>query len=181
MLIANNASERANWEVLWIAKGKLQRKDCGHDLTEAMRIYSLVKGKRSGATLRCKNMGFPPPDRLLPRKVRGKRHGRIVTGILNPLKKLNNQGIWWCPYCRELRRFKETKGFRYPGTKTFISETRYVCPICSTPHRDHNVRRWNPLARKITASLEQKQSRSANRTPEERKKARQRRKRRKEE
>lgn len=163
--IAHGALYRAKWEVLWIKNGKIQRKDCGDDLTEAIRIYGVVKGNRKGATLRCKNFGFPPPDKFRPTEVviKHKRYLKI------PMKQLNAKGIWWCPYCRELRRFKLSRSFQVGGVT--VRDVRHICPMCGISHRDIHVRRWNPVATRLFYELEEAPRRRANRTKESRKKA----------
>lgn len=195
------AGERARWEVLWVSKGKIHRKDCEHDLTEAIRVYNLVKGKRPGATLRCKNMGHPPPEYLLPRQVKykareelprpkiirrgGKRYRQtheVITkvGLLVPMKKKNAAGIWWCPYCRELRRFAKRKTVKVDagnGQMIKIGSPGMYCPLCGTSHRDHNVRKWNPIAIKIFYEMEAEHHRAPARTKQSRRAARRRRKR----
>lgn len=148
---------RARWEVLWIAHGKIQRKKTGYDLAEAMRIRDLVKAAgRSGVTLRCCNMGFPPPEKLqartitfdAPKLVRGKR---VMSVRLNPMRKRNAQGVWWCPYCMQLRRFVKRKGFTVDGIH--VPEPGMHCPMCNISHRDWHVQRWNPIAARITARV----------------------------
>jgi rubrerythrin len=150
--------DHLRWEVRWVKKDdregyRIVCIDCEDDLDEAIRIY--VKAKSAGkkmATLRCRNSGFPPPQELRPYT---KRKSRIVTrrrkkvkeyylAVFNPMRKQNNKGIYWCPYCRELRRFQTQNGFLIQGV--FVPEPGLHCPICGTSHRDYHVRRWNPLA-----------------------------------
>lgn len=137
--------------MLWIAKGKVVRKDFGSDLSEALRIYVLAcKAEKSGATLRCKNMGFPPPEEY-QREWTGwavGSKGQRVEQYSEPLRDLNIQGIWWCPYCMKLRRFTKVKSFKVDGIRVPIPGM--VCPMCRVSHRDSNVMKWNPLARQIT-------------------------------
>lgn len=158
-----NAPERANWEVLWVKNGKIQRKDCAHDLVEALRIYEMVKNAgRKNVTLRCKNFGFAPPTKLQPHEVvvKKKRYLKV------PLKKLNAEGIWWCPYCMKLRRFKRSNNFGIAGV--VVREVRHVCPMCGISHRDHHVRKWNPVAQRLYYELEEAPRRRAPRTKETR-------------
>lgn len=194
-MIGANAPDRANWEVIWVRDGKIQRKDCGHDLVEALRIRDLAKDAgRKNVTLRCKNFGFAPSANLQPHVVKvkvplnppkivyrkGKRYRKTheVKEMLKvPLKKLNAEGIWWCPYCMKLRRFKKTNSFEYDGIR--VQETRHVCPLCGISHRDINVRRWNPVASRLFYELEEAPRRRASRTPESRKKEFKRKRRRK--
>lgn len=117
------------------------RKDFGNDLCEAVRIHALaVQGGRSGVTLRCKNMGFPPPAKYRPDPEEPNDPA--------PLELLNEQGVWWCPYCMKLRKFKKVSGYRLDGI--WVAIPGMVCPMCKTSHRDPHVQRWNPLARQIT-------------------------------
>lgn len=191
MLISNQASERARWQVLWIKDGRKITKDFEHDLTGALEVYVKVKGRRPGATLRCTNMGFPPPEELLPRIVivrkplakpkivrrGGKRYRKTherVRARLVPMKKKNAEGVFWCPYCRELRRFKLKKKFKIEGV--WLHEERMVCPMCGVSTRDHNVRRWNPIASRITYDLDNRRRRAPKRTVATRRRRRRRRK-----
>lgn len=185
-MVGSNAPERANWEVLWIRDGKIQRKDCGHDLFEAIRIRDLVKDAgRKGVTLRCKNFAFAPPAELQPHVVKvkvpldpprivkrnGKRYRKTheVKEMLKiPLKQKNAEGIWWCGYCMKLRRFQKTTSFKVDGIT--VRETRHVCPMCGISHRDHHVRKWNPVAQRLFYQLEEAPQRRASRTKETRKK-----------
>lgn len=184
-MIGANAPDRANWEVLWIKDGRIQRKDCGHDLVEALRIRDLaLEGGRKAVTLRCKNFGFAPPVELQPRVVtvkvpldppkiirrNGKRYKKTHERkdmLKIPLKQKNVEGIWWCPYCMKLRRFKKTNSFKVDGIT--VRDVRHVCPMCGISHRDHNVRRWNPVATKLFYQLEEAPQRRASRTPKSRK------------
>jgi len=190
---AHGALYRAKWEVMWVRDGKIQRKDCGDDIVEAMRIRDLaLDGGRKAVTLRCKNFGFPPPDHLRPQEVLvnvplnppkivrrgGKRYRKTHEKkrmLKVPLKKLNAEGIWWCPYCMKLRRFKKTNSFVLDGIR--VQETRHVCPMCGISHRDHHVRRWNPVAQRLFYELEEAPRRRASRTKEGRKRAYRRKKR----
>lgn len=203
MLAVNDAPDRAKWEVLWIKNRKIQKHDCGSDLGEALRVYMLVKlAERPGATLRCKNMGFPPPEEYLPRHVRvkqkvelprpkivtrkGKRYRKthevvIKEGLYTPMKKRNAEGIWWCPYCREFRRFVKKNNVSVPvvqGGKQSIhfTEPGMYCPLCGISHRDQNVRKWNPIAPRIYAEMETSRTRAPARTAASRRAARRRKK-----
>ena len=170
MLATSNAPDRARWEVLWVKDRKVHRKNCGTALSEAMRVYQLVvEAGRPGATLRCCNMGFPPPAELQPRRVRGKRNGKIVEGTVVPLKAKNLEGVFWCPYCMKLRRFTTKKDHIVEGIA--IRDEIHCCPMCKISTRDHNVRKYNPLAAKITYEIEAKGTRSAPKTAQERRAA----------
>jgi hypothetical protein len=146
-----SAMERTNWSVVWLnPRGKWIEKRPGPqypglNFVDALELYEKVKSAgRRGVALRCKNVGFPPPERLMPRKVRvkTKKRGRTIIreGIYTPMRKYNDKGIWWCPYCMRLRRFKPIRN-RYNKTVT------YRCPSCGVEHRGHHVRAHNPVAR----------------------------------
>ena len=153
--------ERARWRVAWVVKRKGEivviEKDFEHDLNAAIELY--VKAKRAGkhmATLVCCNVGFPPPERLQPhhKKVYEKKRvgkkmkkvGRLVA--INPIHNLNLKGIWYCPYCRELRRFEKQDGFEV--SQVLVAVEGLHCQICGASHRDGHVRKWNPVARSVT-------------------------------
>lgn len=175
-MLGSNAPDRAKWEVIWVAKGRVIRKKFGTDLMSAVTLFQKVKAAgRPGATLRCCNMGFPPPAELLPRRVRGKRHGKIVEGTVSPLRQKNAEGIFWDPYCMQLRRFKTVKDHRVEGVD--IRDEVFACPLCGISTKDHNVRKYNPLAIRITYEIEAKGTRAAPKTTQARKAAYRRKKR----
>jgi hypothetical protein len=156
MYASSGTPSRARWAVMWVYRSKrgkptVARKDFGDDVASATELY--LKARDSGkkfATLACVNMGFPPPVELRPHNVVKKgrdkrtRKIRIVTVHLQPMKDLNHEGKLWCPYCRELRPFVLRKTAVYKGI--MMRDPRYVCPVCTVSHRDHNVRLWNPTA-----------------------------------
>lgn len=152
------AVRRAKWEVMWLRRGAVVRKDCGSDLAEALRILELVKGAgRKGATLRSKNIAFPPPAKYADTEQvpigRSKRTRKIVYAertieppqYLTTMRSLNKRGVWWCPYCMKMRRFTRVKGFELDGI--WVDKVQYVCPLCGVSHG--LVRRFNPLAAEI--------------------------------
>jgi rubrerythrin len=145
-----DAGMRARWEVLWIKDRRVIRKDCGDDLSEATRVYTLaIQAGKTAATLRCRNMGFPPPEKLRAREVVFDRprliNGEKRTSVrLNPMKKRNAEGIWWCPYCCKLRKFVKRRGY-YVG-EVWVDDDHLCCPLCGITHRDHHVRKYNPIA-----------------------------------
>lgn len=151
--VTTNAIALAKWSVLWVGKnkkGKTQifERDCGYDLTEAVRIRDLcVKGGKKSVTLRCKNTGFPPPERLMPHpqyvvvEKKGKRYKKRV-GTINPLSELNLQGIYWCPFCMKVRKFVHRDGFWIEGI--WVDKKGLYCPMCDIYFGNHHVRRWNP-------------------------------------
>lgn len=164
------ALDNARWEALWVAGGKVIRKDCGTDLAEAVRIYTLaVQAGKRAATLRCKNVAFPPPDKYYRRPVRRKEkvNGRtvIVTDYVSVMNEVNRKGAFWCPYCMQLRKFVRRKGFEVSGV--WVSEPHYACPICGVTHTNFAVKRFNPVASRMAAS-----TRQVAQSPEEKRKAR---------
>lgn len=155
-----NANGTIRWSVLWVVPTKksyrIKEVEFEHDLTAAISLYTRAKqaGKRL-VTLRSMNVGFPPPEKYQPyyKRVRDKRwkKGKRQKGVTKfkqvlvvPLRKLNRRGIFWCPYCREMRKFQEQPG-TYVG-RTFVEAPGLYCPIDGTSHRDYHVRKWNPVA-----------------------------------
>jgi len=143
--------ESARWQVMWIDRqGVINEKDFGNDLYAARRFYVAARDKGvKSPTLRCCNVGFAVPtkyeDTMLVDKVKvvkrgGKRYKQTVkVEVDNPngITNLNHRGIWWCPYCCELREFeRESRG------------TRIVmfCPMCEVTNLDFHVRKYNPMA-----------------------------------
>lgn len=167
MYATEGAPERAKWEVIWVKDGRVARKDCGNDLAEALRVYALTlqAGKRL-ATLRCKNMAFPPPERFRARTelkhFRSKHSGRVTTEecYIQPMDALNRKGIWWCPYCIKMRKFKLSKSFIHESVR--VQDPRYACPLCGASHRMQTVAQFNPIAHKVEAHLSR--SRAGKRT-----------------
>lgn len=151
-----SATKNANWEVIWKYKGHLVRKDCGTDLPEAIRVYNLaVKADKPSVTLRCKNVGWPPPDKYWRRPTvrKEKVNGRVKKTVVyvSHMNELNRRGLWWCCYCMEFRRFERRKGFIISGV--FVPKPVYACPICGVSHQDFHIRNYNPVAARIEASL----------------------------
>lgn len=154
MYTGNDAAMRARWEVLWVKDGRLHRVGTGEDLYEALRIYTLaVKSPgRKAVTLRCANLGFPPPRKLQPRVIkfnppkRSRRTGELVyEARVTPMEKMNRDGIWWCPFCIKLRRFKYERGW-WTQERAWMAQPRMVCPTCGVDHNSFDVRKWNPRA-----------------------------------
>lgn len=156
-----SSMELTRWSVIWLnPKGKWVEKKPGPEFpglnfVDALELYERVRvAGRKGVTLRCTNVGFPPPARFMPRVVRvkvlnskgkpTKRNGEYVyKEVLRvPLKKLNKRGIWWCPHCMKFRRFKIIKN---KHTRTYV----HRCPVCNIDHRNHHVRAHNPVARTL--------------------------------
>jgi hypothetical protein len=135
----------AHWEVRWVHNRRVVVIDCGDDLAEAVRIYTLaLRGSKLATTLRCKNVGFPPPARL-----RAVHERRAADGIerIPHLYFYNLRGWWWCPYCMQVRKFRLLRGFH--DADTWVPTAGYHCPMCKISHRDGCVRKWNPLAARL--------------------------------
>lgn len=159
-----------HWEIRWVIPDKEQGyrigvKDCGHDLGEALRIYTKLKAAgRRMVTLKSCNAGFPPPEKYQPGWIKRKKTVEIGKGKrrrkakrwvdvhVTPMRKLNRKGIFWCPYCRELRKFQSQSGTyaeAVPGKLTFLPYEGLYCPICGISHRDYHVRKWNPICARL--------------------------------
>lgn len=163
-VVPNALGGHIKWSVLWVVPTdggyRIIQHECGNDLGEAVRLYSKVvaAGKRF-PTLRSDNVGFPPPEQLRPytARVRNKLwvKGKRQKGVYKykfvdrvPMAKRNRVGVWWCPYCRELRRFQQLGAFMIEGVPVPDKDGHY-CPICGVSHRDWHVRKWNPVAYRL--------------------------------
>lgn len=156
MIATPNNASRAKWEVLWINPRikKIERKDFGADHTGAVKLYARVAAAgRKGVTLRCKNMGIPPPDQYADREevivtIGGKRKKgkRLIEPrqYLVRMGALNLKGIWYCPFCGELRKFVYRKGFMLDGR--FVAKPMMCCPMCHISQDNWHVKRYNPSA-----------------------------------
>lgn len=160
MIAGNGGPERARWQVIWVSDGRIVKKDFGADLPEAIRIYGLaVKADKRLATLRCCNMAFSPPDKYADKEyvLKVKPNGKKVKvkrltkprRYFETMAKVNLKGVWWCPYCMAMRKFKVRKRSRIEGV--VLQDPRMVCPTCGISHEDGNVKRYNPAASKVTA------------------------------
>lgn len=140
-----SAVEYARWEVIWRRKGRKFKVKFGRNYSDAEELYFrlLSKGIKT-ATLRCANVGFPPPERFQPRYVWKKRRGRRVQVLRNPMRKLNAAGVWWCPYCRRFRRVKEGK--LKVGRSGKSRRPYWSCPECGVKHTNYYVYTYNPAA-----------------------------------
>lgn len=138
------------WEVIWVVKkeGKLRivDKQFGNDLTSAINLW--VKAKAAGkhmATLRCKNVAFPPPEKYQPylewevQKVNGRK--KRVQVQVTPMVIVNHRELVWCPYCREFRKFRLQDGYRHEGR--YVPQPGYYC-ICGINSENPMVRTYNP-------------------------------------
>lgn len=168
MLATEGAGSRVRWEVLWVnpKTKRVERKQFGADHSGAVKLYVRVKSAgRKGATLRSMNMGFPPPDVYADREevivtVGGKRKKakRMVLPrtYLVRMAELNLRGIWWCPYCCELRKFVYRKGFKLDGR--FVPQAGMCCPMCHVSQTNWHVKHYNPAA----ATMEYREGKVSN-------------------
>lgn len=142
-------SARARWSVYYHRKGKWRRKKFADDFGAALKFHNelIVGNTAKGTTLHCDNISFPPPNHIakherveweiVKKSVKGRmkrfKKKRIV--IVNLMAEYNAKGIWWCPYCIKLRRFKEVQTDR---------GRELCCPVCWASQ--YLVREYNPLA-----------------------------------
>jgi hypothetical protein len=81
---------------------------------------------------------------------KGKRKYRKVREAVTrtPMLAANRKGIYWCPYCREFRKFQLQHEYYYDGQRIPEPDKRggLYCPMCGISHRDMHVRRFNPIA-----------------------------------
>jgi hypothetical protein len=150
--------------VIWISNGERKRVRCGEDFMKAQSVFAkaVAQGKRA-ATLHADNVGFPPPAQYADvEKIpigRSRRTKQVVYELrtiephsfLVRMRKLNAKGIWWCPYCCKMRRFKLRKYSKVEGIK--FEDPRYCCPLCEISHRDMHVRKYNPLAQELAIRM----------------------------
>lgn len=148
--VPKSTVENTRWSVIWLDKQgrRIEKKPGpmfpGLNFVDALELYHKVgKLGRRGLTLRCTNVGFPPPQRLLPHTITKVKRGRRREFLRLPLKKLNKRGIWWCPYCMRLRRFQRIINRRGGGEV-------HRCPGCDIPHWDTHVQAYNPIARYLS-------------------------------
>lgn len=128
-----HAVEHAGWEVIWAKKDKsLVAIDFEDNLAEALELYEKVKkAGKPLATLRCKNVAFPPPDKYAEK-----------------MDAYNRMGVWWCPYCMKLRRFEKRSWAEMDG-HVYEVDPEYACPICDITHANWAVCKYNPVPRKL--------------------------------
>ena len=150
---------RLNWAVMWVKGDRIIEKWCDDDFPEARRIEALaIKAGKTGATLRCANYFFPPPEKLRPhektvirvKKVKGKKKRLKKYVWVEPLRDLNARGIFWCGYCIKLRRFEKRDGFILEDSEIFVPRQALYCPMCGITHEHGPVKKWNPKANQIT-------------------------------
>jgi hypothetical protein len=166
------SGKHIRWAVLWAVPDghtySIVRKDFEHDLDGAMDLYMRAKaaGKRL-ATLMSPNCAFAPPKKYLPytrravelREVKVLRKGRqvtrkkkvLVTKDIIPMEGLNRKGIFWCPYCREMRKFQMQSGMTTTEGNWMEAPGLY-CPMCGVSHRLMPVRQYNPHANRLYVS-----------------------------
>lgn len=163
----------ARWEVIWWSR-KHKRfivKSFDNDHASALELFVKVKtAKKPFATLRSCNVAFPPPEKYRPfvkqqvlretvrigRKTKVRR--RIVETDVMPMQEVNLKGIWWCPYCSQMRKFTKQDGsmFEHNGNEYFVERGAYYCPVCQISHGNHHVRKWNPVAERMPVELKQR-------------------------
>lgn len=150
-LSQNSLNNGARWEVRWIGTKKkvIVHKIFAEDFGGALELFGKLKSAgRKGVTLRCMNVGFPPPKRITEHEVvkwevvrkRGKRYKRKVVTHVDMLHDMNARGIWWCPYCIQLRRFKDM---------STAGQILFECPVCEISNYNWHVKRWNPMAKTV--------------------------------
>jgi hypothetical protein len=105
---------------MWLGKkGFMVEKKFDTDFKSALAAYvTLKEANKRYVTLRSLNAGFSPPDRIARR-----------------MRQYNDKGIYWCPYCIQLREFREIP-----------IEGIVECPVCEVTSRDFHVRKHNPKA-----------------------------------
>jgi hypothetical protein len=167
-LSQDSLNNGARWEVIWVNKRHgLTRKPFDHDFGAALRTYYLLRSSgRKGVTLRCCNVGFPPPVSITRSPVtkweivtkRGKRYKKRIVKHEDLLEtKYNPVGIWWCPYCIQLRRFKQIQDEWTRGQ-------HMVCPVCGITERNWHVRQYNPQAKIVEWRRRGRRKRTRSRT-----------------
>jgi hypothetical protein len=149
-LSQNSLNNGARWEVIWrppASSNGYAHKRFDEDFGAALKLYSkLEQAGRKGVTLRCCNIGFPPPVSITEHeqvsykivKRGGKRYRRKVITYEDLMPDYNARGIYWCPYCIKLRRFEAD-----------TLKRSVHCPVCSVSTKDFYVRLHNPKATTI--------------------------------
>ena len=145
----------SRWKVAWMTSdGRRVVHAFGKDFAQAVKVYTAaVKAGKAGTTIISANMAFPPPEKYQRRYVRGisKTTGRLIEGEIIPLDKLNRGGIWWCPYCAKLRKFRKRSTSTYEGI--VIPNPHMGCPMCDAAHTDFWVRFYNPIAKRFDGNF----------------------------
>lgn len=162
-------ADATRWSVCWVkaknGRPAVVERDFEDDLSGALAFFEKQKTKgKLLVTLRSKNVGWPPPVKYRPhdawRIVTVEHKGKLVKAKqrihVTPMQALNEHGITWCPYCMQLRKFR--KYSEYEGSAKLV----YKCPICGIPHRDHHVRKWNPLWAATPDTVTQRRTRRSN-------------------
>lgn len=150
-----NAGERTRWSVVWVAKGKVVRRDFGTDYPEALRIYSLcVKADKKAATLFSCNMSIPPPEKYADTEQvivtrNGKRYKTTQAIVPHQFRvtmhRLNLKGVYWCCFCAKPRKFVKVNGTARVDGK-WVGEPVLTCPLCGVGHTHGSIVKYNPLA-----------------------------------
>lgn len=143
-LSQNSLNNQAHWSVYWFGKGRWKRKRFRTEYDSALKWY-IENLHRTGITLHSDNVAFPAPRRLTHYEEtqwrvvtkKGKKYKKRYTVVTNRMRELNARGIWWCPYCIKLRRFREIRTDR--GVETY-------CPVCTVSNYLMAVRQHNPKA-----------------------------------
>lgn len=155
--------QHQKWSVFWYnrKKSKYVRKRFREDLGAAIKFYR-ENLDRPGITLHSDNHGYPPPLRITEHERetwrvvtrKGKRYKKKVIILINLMREYNHKGIWWCPYCVQLRRFKFRETERGP---------EMYCPVCLVSNYLAVVRRHNPQSVIIEMHKRQRRTQSGKR------------------
>lgn len=156
---------RAKWSVLWMKNGEVIWTDFGSDYHRALEIYTkAVQAGKKAATLRCNNVGHPPPTKITEAqawkivKRKGKKYKQRVT--VNRMEELNRKGWWWCPYCIKLRQFERQDGF-VDDDGQYVPQDGMYCGMCGISNYDRNVWWHNPHAQLMEFRKRQRGKRSS--------------------
>ena len=135
--------EYQRWSVFWYStkKKKWVRKRFAEDVAGAIKFFK--ERDYPGITLHSDNRAYPPPKRITEHEYhdyrvvlrKGKHYKKKVLKVKNLMGEYNLKGIWWCPYCIQLRRFKLVQSEE--GAEMY-------CPVCTASHRICRV--YNPQA-----------------------------------
>ena len=141
--LSQNSNRAATWSVYYRRNKKWRRKRFQEDFGAALRFYQDCP--HEGKTLHCDNVAFRPPTYITEHEVirwevvriKGKKYKRRIVTTHNRMMDYNRKGVWWCPYCIKLRRFKELQTAR---------GTQMCCPVCWVSNYMFHVRQCNPQA-----------------------------------
>lgn len=171
MDLATQSNSR--WEVMWVVvkngEKRIICKEFDHDFVSAVGLYVKVKqaGKKM-CTLRCCNVAYSPPESYRDvEPIYGKKKGKVIVigerlteppSFSHKMDRLNDQGVWWCPYCMQLRRFEKRAWYELDD-RMVADDPKYYCPMCDISHSDRNVQKYNPIAQNL---MNRKKSRGRN-------------------